>query len=126
MAMVWRENVSKGKYHYKINRKHPAIEPVVSAEHGEADKPVSSILSLVEDHLPYHYIVSRGIADESSFVEPPEEPTKDHKELANKIFEDLCNNGYTPEEARKQLSTTEPFHLFPAMIGALEKDTTND
>lgn len=122
VAMVWQEQISRRKAGYKINRKHPVIKEALDTEHDVADKPVGTILSLVEDHLPILTILSRGFNDENSFEEPPKEPTKEQQVLAKRFFEELCKAGYSPKEAQEHMATMEPFHRFPAMIGALEKD----
>ena len=112
---VWDEMLRQGKRFYQINRKHPAVELLVSGSGMDAAR-VEAVLRMVEETVPVARIYS-GIADGSA--EPPEplEGEADEKviELLQTVYESLCGRS-GPAAAADTLAMMEPFCQYPAIV----------
>lgn len=105
---AWRVERRDNQVTCRINRQHPLVKHLLSAqEHSEDAK---ALVRLLEETVP---VAALRILHETDAVDDPEPfgevPTPETVQVAERIFNALVDQGSTPREARLRLSRMEPF-----------------
>lgn len=102
-----REGIKK----YKINRKHPVINSLLS----ENSKLAGRALKLLEENVPIELILSNQ-NDDPSFHELEKHsdiPSEELIKLAIELFKIYVQQGIPESLAKQQIMNATPFNLFP-------------
>lgn len=115
---LWREKVKNGRISYVINRDH---EGVAAALDHPSKASVRTLLRLVEETVPVPLIAINTSERPEEHVAPLEQATpKAVAELAEAIYRSLIQRGMSHRDAAQQVLTTDPFHLYPELIGLMD------
>jgi hypothetical protein len=117
---VWQMKRTKTSFRYTISREHPAVRQLAE-QSPHATRNIEALLRVIEETVP----VQRIWLDTAEEKTPPvnsfaEEPSSEITAVLGIMYRSLrTKTGLTAEEARARLLRTEPFHLYPALVGAL-------
>ena len=117
---VWFATTGGGPQ-YRINREHPFVADMLSAERDKKDG-VKRLLSLIESTVPVHRIWL-DVADRPETPTPTREqlPADEVLRIARDLLHRLVKGqGLGKEAALHRLRHTEPFDQFPELLAALE------
>ncbi len=105
------EKTREGLKKYKINRKHPIIESLLT----ENSKLIEKALKLLEDNVPIELILSNQNEDPAfhELEKQTDIPSDDLINLAVELYKINTAQGVPKELARQQIMNAMPFNLFP-------------
>ena len=112
----WEERARHGKRFYKINRKHPLLNELLSKS-GELKKDIEKVIQFIEETIPVPLITLQESENEKPHGQPFE--GLDHnaiKETMQKLFNIYIENGLSIEKAKARILNTEPFNFYPEYI----------
>ena len=113
-AFVWQQSVRSGKLGYSINRDHPIIKALLSSSN---KKEVSQLLELIEETVPVPMIISDYSEKSDEMLTPFEgKNTNQYDDLLSTLYKMYITNGYTPQEAVKNIASTEPYIYAPEKV----------
>jgi len=113
-AYVWQQTVRSGKLGYSINREHPIIKQLLSSSN---KKEVSKLLDLIEETVPVPMIISDYSEKSDEMLNPFEgRTTNQFDDMIDALYEMYRSHGYSPEEAIKNIASTEPYIYAPEKV----------
>ncbi|WP_262299015.1 ATP-binding protein [Microvirga sesbaniae] len=120
LQSAWTVDEAGSGTRYRINRSHPAILLVLEAA-GRDQAVVEQALRLIEETVPVQRIwldtVEKGEIRKEAFAEAP---PPELEGIACSLFKHLTTRvGLSPELARQQLLSTDPFQNYPDIINRL-------
>ena len=117
---AWQSVTSGSAAAYRINRSHPAIQRLVAAASSDPAS-VEAALRIVEETVPVQRIwldtMEKGEVKTANFSASPSDEVMAvllglYRHLTTRV-------GLTPDLARNQLLSTEPFQNFPNVVASL-------
>ncbi|MBI1184685.1 ATP-binding protein [bacterium] len=112
----WEERVRHGKRFYKINRKHPILNELLSKA-GSLKTDIEKVIQFIEETIPVPLITLQESENEKPHGQPFE--GVDHnsiKETMQMLFTRFISSGLTIEKAKARILNTEPFNFYPEYI----------
>lgn len=112
----WEERARHGKRFYKINRKHPILNELLSKS-GDLKKDIEKVVQFIEETVPVPLITLQESENEKPHGQPFE--GIDHnaiKETMQKLFNGFINSGLSVEKAKARILNTEPYNFYPEYI----------
>jgi hypothetical protein len=113
VEQLWVQRARHGSTRLTINRKHPFVAHVLKASGVRRD--LSDLLAVLEQTIPVLLLP----ADRGDETPLEDRAPKDILRLAELVYETLLSSGLSRSEARQRLLNTEPFHLYPSVVGDL-------
>lgn len=117
---VWQSVTSGSAAAYRIDRSHPAVQRLAEAAASDPGS-LEAALRIVEETVPVQRIwldtVERGEVKNANFAGAPSAEIA--AVLVGMYAHLTARVGLSPELARRQLLSTEPFQNFPEAIAAL-------
>jgi hypothetical protein len=116
----WEERARHGKRFYKINRKHPLLEELLSNS-GDLKKDIEKVIQFIEETIPVPLITLQESENEKPHGQPFE--GIDHlaiKETMQKLYNSYVLNGLSIEKAKARILNTEPFNFYPEYLEFLD------
>ena len=114
---VWKKSSKKGLNAYKLDRKHPLIDELLSIE-TKPSKDLETVFRIIEETVPIETIYIDKAEDPDRMSGPLEA-------LSEPEILDLIQRGYDllirsnlldTSEALAKLRITEPFDMFPEQL----------
>ncbi|GGE91832.1 Histidine kinase-, DNA gyrase B-, and HSP90-like ATPase [Chishuiella changwenlii] len=107
MDEITREGIKK----YKINRKHPIINSLLT----DKNKLMSKALQLLEENIPIELILTNQNEDPAfhELEKHSEIPSDDLLNLAVELYKIYVQQGIPESLAKQQIMSSMPFNLFP-------------
>lgn len=124
VAQAWRTEQFNGGVRYRIDRDHPAVRAVLEDASSLAPE-VNAMLRIIEETMP----VQRIWLDTAEARETPRTSFGGQAKIeVVRVLEVLFRNlvlrkGVSPDLARKQLLSIEPFNSFPDLVATMHVDT---
>lgn len=120
-VVAWQQYTDRsGDIRYRVNRSHPLIVAVLDAA-GRQNREVEKALRFIEETVPTT-LIGVSIADSLDNQPTPfGDSTKEIKPLVDFVFNDLVDDGYSPDEAIDRIAVIEPFSQFPQVIQAFRE-----
>lgn len=118
----WEERTRHGKRFYKINRKHPLLDDLLSKS-GELKKDIEKVIQFIEETIPVPLITLQESENEKPHGQPFE--GIDHysiKETMQKLFTAYVSSGLSIEKAKARILNTEPYNFYPEYIEFLANE----
>lgn len=120
IEQAWRVEHLKAGTRYKIDEKHLAVSTVLENA-GLLLPLVKAMLRVIEETVPIQRIwldtVENKDTPRTGFFGEPSEAVV---EVLNALYTDMvCRKGFSSENAKKSLLTTEPFQNYPTLIANL-------
>ena len=110
-AMPWQLFEKDGRFYYLLNKKHPLYERARDSA-GDANA-FSSMVSLIEQSLPYADIAIRNGERPESFPRPYEDTeASERKKILKEVYAAYLGATGSREKALEMLSKTPPFSNF--------------
>ena len=112
----WEERARHGKRFYKINRKHPLLNELLSKS-GDLKKDIEKVIQFIEETIPVPLITLQESENEKPHGQPFE--GIDHnaiKETMQKLFNGFVSSGLSIEKAKARILNTEPYNFYPEYI----------
>ncbi len=112
----WEERARHGKRFYKINRKHPLLNDLLSKS-GNLKKDIEKVIQFIEETIPVPLITLQESENEKPHGQPFE--GIDHnaiKETMQKLFNGFVTSGLSTEKAKARILNTEPYNFYPEYI----------
>lgn len=112
----WEERARHGKRFYKINRKHPLLNELLSKS-GDLKTDIEKVIQFIEETIPVPLITLQESENEKPHGQPFE--GIDHnaiKETMQKLFNSYVSSGLSEEKAKARILNTEPFNFYPEYI----------
>lgn len=109
---LWKDEISReGIKKYKINRKHPIINSLLT----DKNKLMSKALQLLEENVPVELILSNQNEDPAfhELEKHSETPSDDLLNLAIELYKIYVQQGIPESLAKQQIMSSTPFNLFP-------------
>lgn len=109
---LWKDEITRdGIKKYKINRKHPIINSLLT----DNNKLMSKALKLLEENVPVELILSNQNEDPAfhELEKHSETPSDDLLNLAVELYKIYVQQGIPESLARQQIMSSTPFNLFP-------------
>lgn len=120
VVQAWRADRLAGGVRYRIDADHPAVAAVL--EHaGPLKADVDAMLRAIEATVPVQQIwLDTAEARDTPKAAPASLPSAAERAMLETVFRNLVNRkGYSVEQARSKLRSTEPFDAWPAIIETL-------
>lgn len=117
---AWHSITSGSAAAYRINRSHPAVQRLVEAASSDPGS-VDASLRILEETVPVQRIwldtMEKGEVKTANFADAPSDEVMAvllglYRHLTDRV-------GLTPDLARRQLLSTEPFQNFPEAVSSL-------
>lgn len=118
----WEERTRHGKRFYKINRKHPLLEDLLSKS-GELKTDIEKVIQFIEETIPVPLITLQESENEKPHGQPFE--GIDHnaiKQTMQKLFNGFVSSGLSIEKAKARILNTEPYNFYPEYIEFLANE----
>ena len=117
---LWNEIVRGREWSFEINRNNRLIKEILAIASKTPDKAIDTLIKLVESTLPIQKIYIHEADDN----EVEKDKLKDFdmdliRSLMKTMFDDLLSAGFSEEQAKNQLSITEPFDNYEPLIEEL-------
>jgi hypothetical protein len=110
-AMPWQLFEKDGRFYYLLNKKHPLYERARDSA-GDANA-FSSMVSLIEQALPYADIAIRNGERPESFPRPYEDAgSAERKKVLKEVYAAYLSAFGSREKALEMISKTPPFSSF--------------
>lgn len=109
---LWKDEITReGIKKYKINRKHPIINSLLT----DKNKLISKALKLLEENVPIELILHNQNEDPSfhELEKHSEIPSDDLLNLAVELYKIYVQQGIPESLAKQQIMSSTPFNLFP-------------
>lgn len=113
---LWEERVRHGKRFYRINRKHPLLDELLSKT-GDLKNDIEKVIQFIEETIPVPLITLQESENEKPHGQPFE--GIDHnaiKDTMQKLFNVLISSGISTEKAKARILNTEPYNFYPEYI----------
>lgn len=118
----WEERARHGKRFYKINRKHPLLNDLLSKS-GDLKTDIEKVIQFIEETIPVPLITLQESENEKPHGQPFE--GMDHnaiKETMQKLFNSYVSSGLSVEKAKARILNTEPYNFYPEYIEFLANE----
>lgn len=110
-AMPWQLFEKDGRFYYLLNKRHPLYER--ARDSAEDSNAFSSLVSLIEQSLPYADIAIRNGERPESFPRPYEDSSvAERKKVLKEVYEAYLAAFGSREKALEMISKTPPFNNF--------------
>lgn len=109
---LWKDEITReGIKKYRINRKHPIINSLLT----DNNKLMSKALKLLEENVPVELILSNQNEDPAfhELEKHSETPSDDLLILAAELYKIYVKQGIPESLAKQQIMSSTPFNLFP-------------
>lgn len=120
VVQAWRADRLAGGVRYRIDAEHPAVAAVL--EHaGPLKADIAAMLAVIEATVPVQQIwLDTAEAKDTPKAAPDRPPTDDERRMLETVFRNLVSRkGYSVEQARSKLRSSEPFDAWPDLIDTL-------
>jgi hypothetical protein len=113
---AWTVRETGGGIQYRINREHPAIHHILNTA-GEHRAAVEAVLQIIEQAVPIQRIwLDMTEQSDAGRAEPTTDP-ETMRPVMQAVFDDLIKGaGLLEHQAKRVLSTMEPFQRHPDII----------
>ena len=117
LQRAWKAVEGRDAVLYRVDRDHPVVKRVLD-QAGPLSEAVETMLRVLEETVPVQRIwldtVEKGEFQKGAFADSPSADLETillvlHRHLVETV-------GLTPDKAREQLLTTEPFQNFPELV----------
>ena len=109
--MPWQLFEKDGRFYYLLNKRHPLYER--ARDSAEDSNAFSSLVSLIEQSLPYADIAIRNGERPESFPRPYEDTSvAERKKVLKEVYEAYLAAFGSREKALEMISKTPPFSTF--------------
>ena len=120
LQRAWKAIERRDSVLYRVDRDHPVVKRVLD-QAGPLSEAVEAMLRVLEETVPVQRIwldtVEKGQVQKGAFADAP---SADLEAILRVLYRHLVKTvGLTPDKAREQLLTTEPFQNFPELVEAL-------
>jgi len=117
---AWRPERFQGGMRYRIDDAHPAVREVLD-EAGGLLPQIKAMLRVIEETVPVQRIwLDTTENHETPRVNFAEQPPDEVSAVLKVMYRSFVRRkGMSPAQAREQLSRTEPFNLYPALVAGL-------
>ena len=113
---LWEEKARHGKRFYKINRKHPLINDLLSKS-GSLGKDIEKVIQFIEEAVPVPLITLQENENEKPHGLPFEGIDHDAiKETMQNLYNIFISKGLSSEKAKARILNTEPYNFYPQYI----------
>ena len=117
---VWNEKLRHGKRFYQINREHPVISSLIAKLGGNVSE-LNELLRFIEETVPVPLITIKESESPEIQGQPFEGMDQDPiLKVMKQMFENLCLEGKSEDQAKGIILNIEPFNLFPQFIEHLK------
>lgn len=109
---LWEERTRHGKRFYKINRKHPILNDLLSKS-GDLKKDIEKVVQFIEETIPVPLITLQENENEKPHGRPFE--GKNQEAVINvmqKMYLKLISEGQSKKQAKSRISNIEPFNFY--------------
>lgn len=116
---LWKDEITReGIKKYKINRKHPIINSLLT----DKNKLMSKALKLLEEDVPIELILNNQNEDPAfhELEKHSEIPSDDLLNLAVELYKIYVQQGIPESLAKQQIMSSTPFNQFPLINGYLK------
>lgn len=112
----WEERLRHGKRFYRINRKHPLIDELLSKS-SDLTINVENILQFIEETIPVPQITFQENENHIPHGQPFEGKNDEAVRSTMKaMYQNLRNSGKTDERAKSIILNIEPFDYYPQYL----------
>ncbi|MDZ7961470.1 MAG: ATP-binding protein [Aulosira sp. DedQUE10] len=120
-VFTWLKKLKHGKVFYSINPEHPLVKEALNIP-TEYRQIIKALLRLVEETVPVQQIWLDS-ADNSDKQSQPFEgvPSREVIEVMSQIYKALIKSGLSATEAKRRLTTMEPFQHFEEFVDTLSE-----
>tara|TARA_R110000868_G_scaffold70819_3_gene207986 strand:+ start:26293 stop:27753 length:1461 start_codon:yes stop_codon:yes gene_type:complete len=114
---AWRADHSANGVRYRVDRTHPVVAAVLENS-ALAQNDIIAMLRVVEETVPVQQIwLDTAEAKETPKTRFDGVPPDEIRSVLQTVFNNLVHRkGFTEEQARRQLSATDPFDSWPDLI----------
>jgi len=121
LVQAWKTHHLKDGIHYRVDRDHPAISAVLN-EAGNLAPAITAMLQVIEQTVPVQQIWLDTAEAKDAPPEPvAEAPPPELQALMQRLLSSFMRrNGLGLDDAKAQLSRTEPFSNWPGHIAQLQ------
>lgn len=120
VVQAWRADRLAGGVRYRIDADHPAVAAVL--EHADPLRAdIDAMLAVIEATVPVQQIwLDTAEAKDTPRATPDRVPTDAEHRMLQTVFRNLVSRkGYSVEQARSKLRSSEPFDAWPDLIDTL-------
>jgi hypothetical protein len=111
---LWVDHKRGDKLFYKVNRDHPLLEIIKQQAAQKPEKAIESLLKLIEETIPVKSIYIREAEEPEAQGKPFEGGDQELiRKMMEQMFDNLINQGKTPEMAKAIILNIDPFNQFP-------------
>jgi hypothetical protein len=105
------------KVKYRLNRNHPAIQQLLATSPGSSQQ-LDAIFRIIEETVPVERIwLDVTASTETGTIEEEQVDLSTVENVLRIIFSQFVNGeGLSPEEAKRRILLTEPFHRYPDLV----------
>jgi hypothetical protein len=120
IIQAWHALTHRDGVRYRIDRDHPAVRAVLD-DAGLLEPQVRAMLRVIEETIPVQRIwLDTTEAKETPLTGFSKEPPAEVVSVLNVVYTNMVSRkGLSPEQARQQLLTTEPFNNYPELVSGL-------
>jgi hypothetical protein len=122
-VFVWKSLIKHGKKFYKINRDHPLVRKVLTAE---ADRStLKCLIGLLEQTVPAPLIAIHNAEKPDSMGQPYEDSLTELKEAMLVIFRTMVESGKGASDVARSIILMEPFIYHPDVSAAFLEEISS-
>lgn len=120
VAQAWKVEKLAYGIRYRIDSEHPVVRAVLD-EAGVLLPQLKVMLRVIEETVPVQRIwIDTAENRDTPYTGFEKSPSEEVREMLLIFYRNMIEKkGYSPESAKEQLRSTEPFHSFPKLIEAL-------
>jgi hypothetical protein len=119
---LWEERARHGKRFYKINRKHPLLNELLSKS-GNLNKDIEKVIQFIEETIPVPLITLQESENVKSHGQPFEGMNHSSiKETISDIYNLHIQSGLSSDRAKARILNIEPFNFYPEYVETLPHD----
>ncbi len=120
VVQAWRADRLAGGVRYRIDADHPAVAAVLENA-GPLKADIAAMLAVIEATVPVQQIwLDTAEAKDTPKAATDRLPTDAERKMLETVFRNLVSRkGYSLEQARSKLRSSEPFDAWPDLIDTL-------
>lgn len=113
---VWEQKIRHGKLFFRINRKHPFVDLLLTNKNISV-KDIKKAIKLIEETVPIPLIVSETNENPEKMTSPYEGvKSEEISNMIRSMYESLKNTGMSQKQILGILSSSEPFIYYGELI----------
>ena len=124
---VWKTEKYTGGVRYRIDLDHPAVKSIIE-DAGNLLPQIKAMFRIIEETIPVQRIwIDTAENRETPRTEFLGEQSPEVIKILDVMYRNLIiRKGYSPENAKKQLINSEPFHNYPDLVASLPDHLQKD